>query len=202
MDQPPQPPEMRRSVVRWLALGALLAAFAALPALASIGVFPSETRDSVLHVAVVFVTLMVAFRVMGKRELGRLSPFELVTLMLIPEVLSSTMQGEAPLVTGLAGLSTILLLVLVISVLSHRFEGFQTVVESPPTVLVAHGKLVEANMNRERVAPDELFSEMHKQGMFRLAQVRWAVLESSGNITFVPMEQNQTTQRAEDSEPL
>jgi uncharacterized membrane protein YcaP (DUF421 family) len=71
------------------------------------------------------------------------------------------------------------------SLLSQRFRGIQRVVEAEPTVLVADGKMLEENMNRERIAPDELFSEMRKQSIERLAQVRFAVLESSGNLTFI-----------------
>lgn len=139
-----------------------------------------------LRIGLVFVTLLFAFRLIGKRELGRLSPFELVTLMLVPEVLSSAMQGEGSLLNGLIGMSTLLALVTLTSALTHRFEVLERVVEAQPTVLVAHGALVEASMNDERITPDEVFSEMHKQGLSELSEVAWAVLEPSGNITFVP----------------
>jgi uncharacterized membrane protein YcaP (DUF421 family) len=57
--------------------------------------------------------------------------------------------------------------------------------ESPPTVLITNGKLLDDAMNRERISPDELMSEMRKQGVRHLSDVRFAVLESGGNITFV-----------------
>jgi uncharacterized membrane protein YcaP (DUF421 family) len=123
---------------------------------------------------------------LGKRELGRLSPFELVTLMLIPEILSGAVQGERPLLPGLAGLCAILGLVLLSSTLCHRFEAAQKLMEASPTLLVFEGRLLEDNLNRERIAPDELVAEMRKQGLESLGLVRMAVLESSGNITFVP----------------
>ena len=128
---------------------------------------------------------MFAFRVIGKRELGRLSPFELVTLMLIPEILSNTVQGEATLLQGLAGLCTVLLLVVVSSLVAHRFPAAQRVLESSPALLVVEGQLQERNMNCERIAPEELISEMHKQGIMKLSEVKFAILEGSGNITFI-----------------
>lgn len=193
------PPPFRRRVARPAHVLALLLALSALPLLATVGLFEPNARSSVLHVAVTFAVLLLAFRVIGKRELGRLSPFELVTLMLIPEILSNSVQGQGGLLSALAGLSTILLLVLLTSVLAQRFELVQKTLESEPTVLVANGRLLEANMNRERIGPDELFSEMRKQGLARLSEVRWGILESSGNVTFVPYERGHPNSSDENS---
>lgn len=178
---------MARRIAQPFKLLALLAALGGYPlALILLG-DDDVARRSVAHVAVSFAVLMLAFRLLGKRELGRLSPFELVTLMLIPEILSNSVQGQGSMLTGLAGLAAILFLVLLSSALSQRFEVVQKVMEASPTLLVADGRLLETNMNRERIAPDELHSEMRKQGILSLSQVRFAVLEGGGNITFVPL---------------
>jgi uncharacterized membrane protein YcaP (DUF421 family) len=185
---PPRPPPLRRKIARPGMVALLVAALAALPLLGAVGMLSPGAQSSVLHVVVSFTALLLAFRVIGKRELGRLSPFELVTLMLIPEILSNTVQGQGALITALAGLSTILLLVLVVSIVAQRFERMQKVLESEPTLLVADGRMLENNMNRERISPEELFGEMRKQGLSQLSEVRWAVLEPSGNVTFIPGE--------------
>ena len=176
---------MQRRIEQPLRRLGLLALLAIVPALVMVQADDPHARASVLHVTACFVALMIAFRVIGKRELGRLSPFELVTLMLIPEILSNTVQGEESALQSLAGLCTILVLVLATSLLAQRFSALQDVFESPPTLLVAGGRLLEQAMNRERIPPEELFSEMRKQGMATLEEVKFAVLESSGNITFV-----------------
>lgn len=199
MSVPPPPPEMRRSIEQPLRRFGLLALLLALPALVLAGSWDDRARASVMHIAISYAALLLAFRIIGKRELGRLSPFELVTLMLIPEILSNTVQGEDSLLQGLAGLCAVLLLVLTTSLLSQRFPGVQNALESSPTVLVVDGRLLERAMNRERIAPEELFSEMHKQGIATLDQVRFAVLESSGNITFVRRDEQAT---APGGEPL
>lgn len=155
-----------------------------------------------MHVVASFLALVAAFRLLGKRELSQLSPFDLVTLMLIPEVLSGAVQGESSLIGGLVGLSALLLMVLLSSVLAHRFQVVDQAMESSPTLLVANGQMLEKNMNQERILPDELFSEMHKHGMYRLSQVRWAVLESSGNITFVPVAQGMSTGDPDSDSPI
>jgi hypothetical protein len=196
MTRLPPPPPIARRFAEPLKVGATLVVLAALPAAAFAGLLDGKARGSVVHVAASFAVLTLAFRVIGKRELGRLSPFELVTLMLIPEILSSALQGEGSLFTSIAGLSMILLLVLLTSVLSQRFPAVQQALEPSPTVLVVDGVMLDHNMNSERIAPDELFSEMRKQGLETLDKVRFAVLESSGAITFVP--RVQTARRSEE----
>ena len=99
--------------------------------------------DIVLRSTVMFAILFALLRLMGKRELNSVSPFELVTLMLIPEVLSNALQQEGELLNGLVGLSTLLLMVLATSILSYSVPGFARVVESEPTVLVAQGKVCQ-----------------------------------------------------------
>ncbi len=105
--------------------------------------------------------------------------------MLIPEILSNSVQGQGSLGTALSGLCTVLLLVLATSLLSQRFPRIKDVLEAQPTVLVEDGKLVVRAMNRERIAPDELYAEMRKQSIASLDYLRFAVLESGGSITFI-----------------
>jgi uncharacterized membrane protein YcaP (DUF421 family) len=183
---PPKPPQLKRRIQSPLAVLAGVAVLGTAPTLAAAGVLPSEAQKSVFHVVIVYLTLLAAFRLLGKRELGRLSPFDFVTLMLVPELLSNAVQGESPMVSGLTGLSMLLLLVLVTSVLAYRFPRVERVVEAEPALLVADGRLITHNLHGERIQPSELFSEMRKHGLEDLSQVKWAVLESSGTITFVP----------------
>ncbi len=187
MHSPPTPPRIHRRT-KSPVTGALLALLAVGPLVAAAGIIPSNlAKSTALHVAIAFMVLLVFFRLIGKRELGRLSPFELVTLMLVPEIVSEVVQGTGDLTASLVGLSTLFSLVLGLSILSHRFRSVQRLVEAPPALLVAHGELIESAMNIERIAPAELVSEMHKQGIERIQDVKWGILESSGNITFVPM---------------
>ncbi|MDF3070317.1 MAG: hypothetical protein K0R38_5918 [Polyangiaceae bacterium] len=202
MDHLPQPPRLERRLEEPGRLLLVVLALGAIPGLAVAGGLEREARSSVIHVALSFMVLLLAFRVMGKRELSRLSPFELVTLMLIPETLSSSLQGEGSWLTALAGLCTVLVLVLTTSVLSQRFSSLKDVVESPPTVLVQNGKLLTSAMNRERITPDELYSEMRKQSVARLEELRFAVLESSGNITFIPLEKPSTSAPRDENQPI
>ena len=81
--------------------------------------------------------------------------------------------------------SVLLLFVYLTSLLSYRFKTDGTIVEGTPVVLVLKGKYVVRNMDRERIAPDEIQSEMHKSGLAELDEVRLALLENDGKITFI-----------------
>jgi len=141
------------------------------------------------RIAVIYVFLTVAFRLIGKRELSTLSPLELITLMLIPEIASGTLTNEGPLLQALMGISVLLALVFVVSLLGARFKTVEKLIEQQPRVLVVDGALCTEAMFNERITPDELFSEMHKHGIEDIGDVKWAILESGGDISFVPKHQ-------------
>lgn len=142
--------------------------------------------ETVLRVALIYLVLFAGIRVMGKREFSQLAPMELVTLLLVPEILSQGLiREDFSLTNGLIGVATLFVLVYATSTVTHLSKRFESLAESRPTVLAHHGELIAKNLNRERVSPDEVFSEMRKQGLERLEQVRWAVLESDGRISVV-----------------
>ncbi len=142
--------------------------------------------DFVIRIALVYAVLMLGFRVLGKRELSQLSSLELVTLLMIPEIVSPSLTaGDNSLSGALVGVTTLWMLTFANSVLSYRWRWFRSLSESAPAVLVRHGQLVEANLHRERIRPDEVYSEMHLNGIEELGQVKWAILEAGGKVSFV-----------------
>jgi uncharacterized membrane protein YcaP (DUF421 family) len=151
--------------------------------------------DTVLRIAFVYFTLMVALRVLGKRELSEMSPFELVTLLMIPEIFSPALAREDYSMThATIGAATLFTLLFLTSALTFRFKGAERVVEGKATVLVRNGQFLERNMQHERVTPDEVLTEMHKSGIEQIEEVRWAILEMDGKIAIVPS----NTQRLDD----
>jgi uncharacterized membrane protein YcaP (DUF421 family) len=144
--------------------------------------------EIVVRIAVIYVFLLFALRLIGKREFGQLSPFDLVTLLLIPEILTEALhQGETSLTAAFIGTSTLLILVFLTSLASYRFPRLGRITEGQPVVLVSHGDMVLPAMHRERISTQEIESEMRKAGLDHLEQVRWGVLEPDGKISFVPV---------------
>jgi uncharacterized membrane protein YcaP (DUF421 family) len=143
--------------------------------------------ETVIRVFLFYVLILLGLRVMGKREFSQLSPLELVTLLLIPELVQqSVVRDDMSVVNGIIGLATLFAIVFISSLLEHHSKTFQKMVGGSPTVLVAHGEFVPDVMNRERVSPDEIYTEMHKAGLAELSEVKWAIMESDGQIAIVP----------------
>lgn len=142
--------------------------------------------ETVLRITIVYLFLLAGLRVLGKRELSELAPFELVTLLLIPEIMSQAMiREDFSLTNALIGVSTLFCLVFLNSLLSYRFKLVRSVTGGKPAVLVHNGQLIHASMDRERVHAEEIFSEMHKSGLDDLSQVKWAILGDDGKISIV-----------------
>ena len=143
--------------------------------------------DTVIRVAIIYVFLMAAFRILGKREFGQLSSFDLVILLMIPELVSQSLTREDySLTNAIVAVSALMILVFLTSLLSHMSPALEKVINGEPAVLVQHGRMVPESMNRERVNPDEVLDAMHAAGLERIEQVKWAILGSDGRISVVP----------------
>lgn len=145
--------------------------------------------DFVIRVTVMYIFLLVALRIMGKRELGEMAPMEFLVLMLIPEIVSQCLSDDDHSLTGaIIGVCTLLSLVFITSLISYRFKKAGDILEGKPTLLVANGKLIYENVDKERVSIEEIYSEMHKDGYERIEDIRWVILEPDGKLTFIPQQ--------------
>jgi len=143
--------------------------------------------ETVLRVVIIYLFVLVALRVLGKREFGELSPVELVMLMLIPDIVAPSITGEDfSLTTGIVAVSTVMLLVLVTSLLVHMNRRLEFVVHAKPTVLVHEGTVYSETLNRERVSAEEVLAAARENGVESLSEVKWAILQTDGRIAIVP----------------
>lgn len=154
--------------------------------------------ETVARVAFVYVLLMVTLRMMGKRELGRLSPFELILLMLIPELFQQAlMREDFSMTNAVVAFFTLVSLVFLTSLLAHRFRRLEQALMGEPAVLASGGRFVTKSMNEERVQPEEVYSELRKAGYERLSDARIIVLEEDGKISIVPVERGRRVSQQE-----
>ena len=155
--------------------------------------------ETVIRVTIIYLFILFGLRVLGKREFSQLSPVELVTLLLIPELVAqSLVREDFSLTNAIVAVTTLFGLVFITSLVAHLNPRIERVITGVPAVLVSRGQLIEANMHRERISSEELFAEMHKAGLYTLAQVKWAVLESDGKIAFIPEEPESQQQKIDD----
>jgi uncharacterized membrane protein YcaP (DUF421 family) len=154
--------------------------------------------ETVGRVAFVYVLILALLRVMGKREVGQLTPMELVMLILIPELVSQAMiREDFSMVNGVVAVTTLMSLVFVTSALAYRFPKLERIVEGRPAMLVRDGEVVRETLDLERISADELASEMRQAGVASLAGVKWAILEPGGRVAIIRADGSDTPRRNE-----
>lgn len=147
--------------------------------------------ETVTRVVFIYIFIILGLRVLGKREFGQLSPLELVTLLLIPEIVAQGLVREDfSLTNAIVGISTLFALVFITSLVMQHSRKAEELLTGKPTVLAFDGKLIAENMNRERITPDEIYTELHKAGLFQLSQVRWVILEPDGKLAVIATEEH------------
>ena len=142
--------------------------------------------DLVLRAGVAFVFVYAVTRVIGRRELAQLQPFDLIFLVVIGDLIQQGVTQNDLSVTGLIlVVSTIALLQVGSSYLSFRFRRLRPVLNGDPVVIVENGRFIERNLKRERLTPDDVAEEMRQNQIHSLDEVQWAVLETSGKMSFL-----------------
>ena len=143
--------------------------------------------DIVVRAFFAFLFVLIVTRVMGRRELSSLEPFDLILLIVLGDLIQQGVTQSDYSFTGLllAG-GTFTLLTVAVSYLVFRVRRLRPVFEAEPLVLVEDGRLIERNVRRERITPEEIAAEARLQQIPSLDRVRWAVLESNGKISFIP----------------
>ncbi len=162
---------------------------AALPVLGLAGALGPSRAGVVVRVALVYGLVLACLRVLGKRELSQMTPFEFVALVLIPQLFrNAILQDDATLLTACVGATTLFTLVFATSVLSYRWTAVAAVVEPGPTVLFLHGAMIATACDQERVTRDDIESAAHRSGLSGLDDIDRAILEPDGRIAIIPRE--------------
>jgi uncharacterized membrane protein YcaP (DUF421 family) len=143
--------------------------------------------DLVLRAAIVFLLIFLITRVIGRRELGQLEPFDLILLVVIGDLVQQGVTQSDNSLTGVVlVIATICLLTVLMSFLEYRVPRLRPLLSGEPLVLVEDGEVVERNLRRQRITVEELAAQARIQQIAHLADVRFAVLETSGEISFIP----------------
>ena len=155
--------------------------------------------EIVVRASVMFLVVYGLLRLMGKRELGQMAPFELVALIVMGDLIQQGVTHQDFSLTGATlAIVTFAAWSLAFSMASHRFPRARDWLASPPLVLVRDGKTIARNMNRERIDDDELGSQLRLAGIASLDQVAWAILEPEGKISFIRKDAGDTDPRMGD----
>jgi uncharacterized membrane protein YcaP (DUF421 family) len=142
--------------------------------------------DIVGRGVVVFVFLFVLMRIMGRRELSSLEPFDLILLIILGDAVQQGLtQDDYSLTGAMLAVGTIAILQLVVSYSNFRFPRLRPLIDGEPVVVLQDGKPIDRNMKRERLTIEDLAEAARKNGVGTLDDIAWAVMETNGEISFI-----------------
>ena len=145
--------------------------------------------EIVARAAIVYGAVLVGLRLGGKREIGQMTVFDLVVILLIANAVQNAMTGPDVSVTGgLVAAGVLLTLNYALGVARERVPFLRKAVEGEPTLLVNGGKFIERNLRREGIDKDLVMMAMREHGVAELKDVKLAVLETDGSISVVPVD--------------
>ena len=142
--------------------------------------------DLVLRAIFVFFLMLVITRSVGRRELSSREPFDLILLVVMGDLIQ---QGVTQSDYSLTGTTIVIVTIAALTVgtayLSYRFRRLRPLLEGEPVVIVAGGRVIDANLRRQRMTVEEVMAEARLNQIGSLDDVRWAILESNGRISFL-----------------
>ncbi|MEA2448902.1 MAG: hypothetical protein QOG63_834 [Thermoleophilaceae bacterium] len=142
--------------------------------------------DIVLRAAVIFCFVFLITRVVGRRELSSLEPFDMILLVVTGDLIQQGVTQSDYSVTGaLTAVATMAVLTVFVSWVSFRSKRLRQVLDGQPIVLVMDGKVLDGNLKRERMRRDELEMEARLQGHESIDDLKLAILETGGKISCI-----------------
>jgi uncharacterized membrane protein YcaP (DUF421 family) len=143
--------------------------------------------DVAIRAAAGFLIILFVTRVVGRRELSRMEPFDLILLIVIGDLAQQGITQNDYSVTGLLIVMSVMLsMTVLVAVVNYRFDWMRPVLEGGLVVLIEDGRILHRNLRRERLTIAEVEAEARLQQIESLDGVRLAVLETSGQISFIP----------------
>jgi uncharacterized membrane protein YcaP (DUF421 family) len=142
--------------------------------------------DIVIRAFVAYVFILFLMRVVGRRELSSMEPSDVILLVVIGDLVQNGVTQSDDSVTGVVlAAGTIGSLATFTAYLTYRFRRIRNVVEGEPVILVQNGQTIDRNLRNERLTVDEVMEQARLQQIESLSDVKWAVLETNGSISFV-----------------
>jgi len=142
--------------------------------------------DIVLRATVMFAILFLLLRLLGKRELGQMTPFEFVVLVVMGDLIQQGVTHNDFSLTGATlAIVTFAFWGLVLSWVTYLFPRAEKLLDGEPRIVIRDGSLIEDNLRRDRVTRAEVESEMRQAGIASMEEVAWGILEPQGKFSFI-----------------
>ena len=144
-----------------------------------------------IRTAILYLIVVITMRLMGKRQIGELQPYEFVITIMISDLASLPMQDpRLPLLQGIIPILTLLFLKTILTQIGLKFQGTRKLVDGSPSILVYKGKINYSALKKQQVNIDELLEELRLANYFNLDEVQYAILENDGQLSVLPANYN------------
>ncbi|HUS88088.1 MAG TPA: DUF421 domain-containing protein [Desulfosporosinus sp.] len=148
----------------------------------------------VLRTLILYTLVIVALRLMGKREIGQLQPFELVVILMISDLAAIPSENVGiPLLSGIIPILVLLLTSLTLAWISLKSEKARAIICGTPSILIQRGKILEEELKKNRYNLTDLLEELRIKNVPNIADVEFAVLETNGQLSVFPKSQKRPT---------
>lgn len=142
---------------------------------------------TLVRTVILYILIVLALRLMGKRQIGQLQPSELVVAMMLSELACIPMENVgAPLLAGMLPTVTLIIAETTFSYLTLKSRRIRKMISGSPTVLIEKGRVVEKELERLRFNIDDLLEELRTCGYANISDVEYAIIESNGNLSVIP----------------
>lgn len=140
-----------------------------------------------VRTVIMYTLVLLSIRLMGKSELSKMSPFQLVIVFMIAELASIPIDNpSSSLASGIIAIFTLTFLQILLSLLSIKFEGFKNFISGRPSILIEKGKLNIRELSRLRITITDLMEQLRLENCPSITNVQYAVMESNGQLTVIP----------------
>ncbi len=142
---------------------------------------------TIVRTIILYIVVVAALRLMGKRQIGQLQPSELVIAMMLSELASIPMESLGkPLLAGIIPILTLIFAEITFSFLTLKSRTLRKIISGSPTVLIEKGIILETELERLRYNIDDLLEELRTNGYPNILDVEYAIIESNGNLSVIP----------------
>ncbi|MFT8313348.1 MAG: DUF421 domain-containing protein [Clostridium sp.] len=140
-----------------------------------------------IRTIILYILLVIVMRVMGKRQIGELQPFELGITIIISDLASLPMQDtRIPIIHGVIPIVTLLFIEIIFSLLQLKIQAARLIISGKPSILINNGKVDIDVMRSQRLNMNDLLEEVRLKGYYNLQDIEFAILETSGQLSIIP----------------
>jgi uncharacterized membrane protein YcaP (DUF421 family) len=140
-----------------------------------------------IRTIILYLLVILSMRLMGKKQIGQLEPFELAIAIMISELASLPMQDtRIPIMHGVIPIVTLLVLQTILALIQLKSEKMRAILSGKPSILVKSGKIDILELKKEKFNINDLMEELRLQGYYNLEDIEYAILETSGQLSVIP----------------